>query len=72
MNRPWTTRSDAKIARLGAKASAAVGTDSASRQSAIARLRSSARLNTPTRRPEMAMPSVLALAASPISDGFTA
>ena len=71
MNSPWTTRSSAKTVRLGAKASSAVGTASSSRLRLIARLRSMFALKAPTSRPATAMPSVLALAATPICDGDT-
>ena len=71
MNRPWVTRSSAKTVRFGAKASSAVGTESISRLSVIARLRSRLALNAPTSRPATAIPSVVELAATPISDGVT-
>lgn len=71
MNNPWTTRSNAKSVRLGAMASSAVGTDRANRLRLIARLRSMFALNAPTTSPATAMPSVLALAATPISDAET-
>ena len=53
------------------EASAAVGTESSNRLNEIARLRSTAPVKAPASNPATAMPSVLALAATPISDGMT-
>ena len=71
INRPWVTRSSAKIVRFGANANSAVGTERISRLSVIARLRSILALNAPTSRPATAIPNVVELAATPISDGIT-
>lgn len=69
MKTPCATRSAAKTAKSGMKASAEVGSARRASDSAMARRRSTRRARSATRTPEAAMPKVHALTAKPIAAG---